>query len=254
MEGQRDLEICGKSRVIREEFSLVDGKKGDGSVSSALVGVPVGRHGSELRAYWERFRAMSPEEQAVIREQGRTNGGRNWEQKKERGAYYCLRRVWQTYVDILPSCRWDYNLALKKTGGLGKAAYKNFGHYLSEHPILERAIQDLKGKLCPQSLGSVTDADMEESERLHRKIMMGIETIADYGESEATRLKALETLARTQGMFQDKSEIQMQFAGFAPDVGSAERARERQMKEVVSVVSIESSEVKELDGETEGVV
>jgi hypothetical protein len=191
----------------------------------------------KLGAYWERVNALSPEERAAEIEMVRARAKATWEERKRGKAYDLLTVKWRNFVDMLPGCRWDYNLVMKKCGGLPARAKQSISSYLNEHPVLVRAIEEKRESCCPSSIGSVTDKDLDESERLRRKVMSGLENIADVGESEANRLKAFELLGRTMGLFQDKVEMSHQFAGYDPDgkvLGSAEGSRQRLSKIVES--------------------
>jgi hypothetical protein len=78
--------------------------------------------------------------------------------------------------------------------------------------------------------------DADERERLRKLVMEKLEYIALHGECESNRLKAAELLGKTQGVFLDRSEVSHSFAGYNPDEGNADRARERMAKAIQSTI------------------
>jgi hypothetical protein len=130
----------------------------------------------------------------------------NWKRRKAGPAVNLLRFSWRTFLDILPACRWDPNLAMKKVAGLPEAAKKSFASYLNHHPDLQRAIDEKKRECFGVENGVVTPTDIEESERVRQLVMRGLEDKAVHGESEAVQVRALEVLGKAVGLFSDKVE------------------------------------------------
>jgi hypothetical protein len=185
----------------------------------------------ELFTAWQKARRdCTPEEALEWRDKFRAACKEAYQKRLSGPAYMLLRPHWRIFVDMLPGLKWNYGLALTKVDGLPRTAYRNFGSYLNRSPVLQRAIEEKRNEYCPSKVGKTTQEELEAADRIRDKVMKDLEHLSNFAESDAVKVKALELLAKTQGMFIDREEHKIGLLG----EGDASRARERMAKFVAN--------------------
>lgn len=125
-------------------------------------------------------------------------------------------------IELLPSN--DFNVPKA-------AAAAGYGpEYCQELPYRIRRATNGRLKLMGEAIThkmaeSIPPVDTDESERIRKKVMKDLEHISNSSLSDAVRVKALELMGKTIGLFIDRSEHNI---GWKPgEFGDADRARER---------------------------